>query len=283
MFSYKHILPVILLAWLFTACQKPVADASRTPLLEVEGKFLYREDLDQIVPEGISAEDSTKLADAYLHKWITDVLLYENAKRNISNKAVIDDLVEEYRKSLTIHYYQQRLVAQRLKEPTDDEVAAFYNDYADQFLLSETILRGAFLKVPLTSPNLDRIRTYMRKLDQKSVQQIEQYSLQHAISYDYFVDTWIYFNDLLKKMPIANTDPSAFLQTTRFYETTDTAYCYLLNITDYQLAGSEAPLVFVQEKVRTILYNQRKLNYIKSFESEIYNDALKNGDITYFE
>ena len=56
----------------------------------------------------------------------------------------------------------------------------------------------------------------------------------------------------------------------------------MLNITDYQLAGYPAPLEFVQEKVRTILYNQRKIEYITNFETELYEDAQKDGDITYF-
>ena len=183
---------------------------------------------------------------------------------------------------MTIHYYQQRLVAQRLAEPTDEEVAAFYEKHTDQFLLAENMLRGVYLKVPLASPKVDRVRGYMRKINEKSIQQIEQYSIQHAVSYDYFVDKWLYLNDVLKKMPSAIPDQGAFLSNTKFYETRDSVYTYMLNITDYQLAGSPAPLEFVQEKVRTILYNQRKIEYITNFETELYEDAQKDGDITYF-
>lgn len=282
MLDLKHIALGCCLLLVVGSCQQQAADTSREPVLEVEGKFLYRDDLDKIIPEGTSREDSTNLADGYIRKWITDVLLYENAKRNIANEDVVEDLVEEYRKSLTIHYYQQRLVAQRLDEPTDEEVASFYEKHTDQFLLTENMLRGVYLKVPLASPKVDRVRAYMRKINEKSIQQIEQYSIQHAVSYDYFVDKWLYLNDVLKKMPSSIADQSAFLSNTKYYETKDSVYTYMLNITDYQLAGSPAPLEFVQEKVRAILYNQRKIEYIKNFETELYEDAQKDGDITYF-
>jgi len=283
MLAFKHITLGCCLLLVVGSCQQQVADDnSQQAVLEVEGKFLYRADLDKIIPEGTSFEDSTNLADAYIRKWITDVLLYENAKRNIANEDVVEDMVEEYRKSLTIHYYQQRLVAQRLQEPTNDEAADFYSKHSDQFLLSENMLRGVFLKVPLASPKVDKVRGYMRKLNAKSIQQIEQYSIQHAVSYDYFIDKWIYFNDVLKKMPSSITDQGAFLATTKFYETKDSVYSYMLNISDYQLAGSPAPLEFVQEKVRAILYNQRKMEYIKNFETELYKDAQDDGEITYF-
>lgn len=283
MLNLKHIILGGCLLLVVGSCQQQATDTSHDAILEVEGRFLYCEDLDKIIPEGTSLEDSTHLADAYIRKWITDVLLYQNAKRNIANEDVVEELVEEYRKSLTIHYYQERLVAQRLAEPTDDEVMMFYEQHANQFLLTENLLRGVYLKVPLTSPKIDRVRGYMRKLDEKSIQQIEQYSIQHAVSYDYFVDKWLYFNDLLKRMPEGISDQGAFLSHTKFYETTDSAYTYMLNITDYQLAGTPAPLEFVQEKVRAILYNQRKREYIQKFENELYEDAHKNGDVIYFK
>jgi len=284
MLAFKHITLGCCLLLVVGSCQQQVADdTSQQAVLEVEGKFLYRADLDKIIPEGTSFEDSTNLADAYIRKWITDVLLYENAKRNIANEDVVEDMVEEYRKSLTIHYYQQRLVAQRLQEPTNEEAADFYAKHSDQFLLSENMLRGVFLKVPLASPKVDKVRGYMRKLNEKSIQQIEQYSIQHAVSYDYFIDKWIYFNDVLKKMPASITEQGTFLANTKYYETKDSVYYYMLNITDYQLAGSPAPLEFVQEKVRTILYNQRKMEYIKNFETELYKDAHDDGEITYFD
>jgi hypothetical protein len=65
------------------------ADQTRTPLLEVEGKFLYASDVEQIIPPNVNAKDSAEIAESFIRKWVTDVLLYENAKRNITNKAEI--------------------------------------------------------------------------------------------------------------------------------------------------------------------------------------------------
>ena len=108
---FLPILSVVMV--LFSSCGSKVADGNKSPLLEVEGKFLYYEDIQQIIPPNVNKADSAQIAKSYIRKWVTDVLLYENAKRNITNKSEIDELVESYRKSLTIHQYQQKMIEQQ--------------------------------------------------------------------------------------------------------------------------------------------------------------------------
>ena len=281
----KPCLIIAICGVLCVSCQKkkPEADALRQPLIEVEGRFLYQDELNAVIPQGISTADSAALADAFIRNWATNVLLYENAKRNVANEAEIEQMVEEYRKSLTIHYYQQRLVAQRLGDVSDDEVAAFYEAHATQFPLHDNLLRGVFLKVPNSAPNIDKVRRAFKKLDDdQNIQKLEEYSVQHAASYDYFVDTWILLNDLAKRMPLDNIDQKALLTNNSFYETADSTYTYMLDIVDYKLVGTTAPLEVVNERIRTMLNNQRKMEYIKQFELSLYDDAASSGKITFY-
>ncbi|MGN0186657.1 MAG: hypothetical protein ACI392_02800 [Paludibacteraceae bacterium] len=280
----KQSLPLLLLSCVLAACSlKPQADVAREPLLEVEGQFLYKDELAQIIPAGTAPEDSAVLADAFIRKWATNILLYETAKRNIANEDEIDAMVEEYRKTLTIHYYQQRLVAQRLPEPTDAEVEAFYEQHAGLFPLSENVLCGIFLKVPNGAPKIERVRKTIKDLnDEADLQTLEEYSVRHAAVYEYFPDKWVYFNELTCRMPPLNTDQTHFLENASFYEASDSTYTYFLKVTDYRLVGMATPLDFVQEKIRTILSNQRKLEYLQQFEVSLYDDAVTNGQITFY-
>ena len=152
-----------------SSCTQPVADNERTPLLEVEGKFLYLDEVQDIIPPNVNSQDSTEIADSFIRKWVTDVLLYENAKRNITNKAEIDQLLEDYRKSLIIHQYQQKLIDQRLpKEPTDEEMRTFYDAYTDQFVLTENLIKGMLLVVPSKAPKLANVRSWVQSGNAKA-------------------------------------------------------------------------------------------------------------------
>ena len=76
------------------ACSDKGGDIKRTPVLEVEGKFLYQDEIDQIIPATASLIDSADIAERYIKKWVTDVLVYENAKRNINKLNDIEKRVE---------------------------------------------------------------------------------------------------------------------------------------------------------------------------------------------
>ena len=92
----------------------------------------------------------------------------------------------------------------------------------------------------------------------------------------------MYFSDLICRMPTPDADQARFLENASFYETSDSTYTYFLKVTDYRLVGMAAPLDFVQEKIRTILSNRRKLEYLQQFEVSLYDDAVTNGQITFY-
>lgn len=74
--------------------------------MELDGNFLYREDLQSVLPAGLSKDDSLLFAEHYIRNWVEDILLYDKAQSNIPNNGEIDKLVENYRKALIMHTYQ---------------------------------------------------------------------------------------------------------------------------------------------------------------------------------
>lgn len=280
--TLKNIVWICTVSLCLGSCQKPTSEVGRNPVLEVNGKFLYQDELESILPEGISSEDSVRLTETYIRKWVTDVLLYERARKNVLDEAEIEKLVNEYRKSLTIHNYLQLLVEQRLQQPSDSDISVFYGKHKDEFLLPETIIRGSFLKVPTTAPKLDKVRKSLKSGDVKSLEYLDKYTLQHAANYNYSVDTWIPFTELQKNWPSSIDNVKSFLENGTFYETSDSSYIYMVKLNDYRLQKSLAPLEFAKERIRGILFNQKKMEYIQRVENEIFNDAVKKEVITYF-
>ena len=89
--------------------------------MELDGNFLYREDLQSVLPAGLSKDDSLLFAEHYIRNWVEDILLYDKAQSNIPNNGEIDKLVENYRKALIMHTYQQALIPQRLSEEISEQ------------------------------------------------------------------------------------------------------------------------------------------------------------------
>ena len=268
----------------FESCKSKTPDVARKPYLEVEGKFLYADEIEQVIPPNVNDTDSTEIAQSYVRKWATDVLMYENAKRNITNKTEIDELVENYRKSLTIHQYQQRMIEQRLpKEPAEEDLKAFYSQYGQQLLLTENTLKGLLLVVPKNAQKMANVRGWVQSANSKSLESIEKYSIQNAISYDYFGDKWLPLSEVLKKIPLKIEDAAHFLSANKFVETQDSTQHYFLRILSYRLSGQIEPYDMARKRISNILLNKQKADFISKFENEIYDDAVKDETITFFK
>jgi len=281
-FSFLTI--ILLTLVVIPSCVHKTADVARKPLLEVEGKFLYYDEIQQVMPPNVNDSDSTAIAQSYVRKWVTDVLMYENAKRNITNKNEIDELVESYRKSLTIHQYQQKMIEQRLpKEPSEEDLKAFYTDYSDQLVLKENVIKGLLLIIPQKAPKLSTVRSWVQSANAKSLENIEKYSLQNAISYDYFGDKWLPLSEILKRMPLKIEDPSKFLANNHFVETSDSTQHFFLRIVSYKSSGQVEPYEMAKNRISNILLNKKKADFIEKFEKEIYNDAVENETVTFFK
>jgi hypothetical protein len=282
--KFTFLTIIILTLVVSSSCVHKTPEVARKALLEVEGKFLYADEVQKIIPPNMNDSDSTAIANSYVRKWVTDVLMYENAKRNITNKDEIDELVESYRKSLTIHQYQQKMIEQRLpKEPTEEDMKAFYTQYSDQLILKEGIIKGLLLIIPQKAPKLSIVRSWVQSANSKSLESIEKYSLQNAISYDYFGNKWVPFSEILKRMPLKIEDPSRYLSSNRFVETSDSTEHFFLRIESFKLSGQVEPYEMAKDRISNILINKQKADFISKFEKEIYNDAVSNETITFFK
>ena len=142
-----------LIAWILlfalSACENPQPIRSDV-LVSVKGQNLSRSEVTGLIPRGISSADSLLLAESIVKKWVKDVLVYDVASRNLGDeKAEVDRLVEEYRKSLVRYRYQERLVEEKLRaDIRESEKRDFYERNPGKFVLDKSLIKGVFLKIP---------------------------------------------------------------------------------------------------------------------------------------
>lgn len=106
--------------------------------------------------------------------------------------------------------------------------------------------------------------------------------MQNATIYDYFYDKWVDFDEVMDNLPVHVSDPNAYLKANKFVEVADSSYCYLLNIKEYLSVGSVAPYDYASPQITEMLINQRKVDFLKTFEEELYNDAVRGGDVKFY-
>jgi len=279
----RNLIIFIFAISIFSACRPSVNVGETDALVKVHDHILTRNEVEKIVPKNISSADSLLIAESYVKKWVKDILTYELAERNIGkDEEEINRLVEEYRRSLLRHRYQDHMVRSRLSaEIGENDKMVFYQENIQRFLLDKNLVKGLFLKVPADAPGLNDVRKWYKSDSPEALENIEKYSIQNASIYDYFYDRWVDFDEILDKIPIQITNKGQFLKSNRSVEKTDSVYCYFLNISEYVLSGNTAPYEYAETQIQEMIINKRKVDFLKEFEEELYRDAVRNGKVVF--
>ena len=256
----------------------------KTPLVELDGNFLYREDLQHVLPQNLSTDDSLLFAQHYVRNWAEDILLYQQALQNVSNDVEIENLVYNYRKALIVHAYQQALLQERLAEElTEEELRDYYTNNVDAFKAESPLLKGLFIKVPLTAPQISQVRQWYKSGRQDAVEHLEKYSLQHAVKYEYFYDRWMSASEIWSWLPSKESDMDEFIKKNHHVELKDTAFWSFLNISEYIRTGEQEPYEVARPHVRNMLLNRRQVEFMNQVKSDLYREASEDGKIKCFE
>lgn len=246
------------------------------PIATVGDKTLYRSELVGVVPKGQSSQDSITIIKSYIDKWIRKELLIQKAELNLTDiEKDVDKEIEEYRSSLLIYRYEQSLVNQKLDTIIhENEIEDYYDNYQENFKLADALVKAVLVKVPLSAPKIDNVEKWLKSTKQEDIRQLEGYCFQYAKTYDYFNNDWVSFSQLLQLVPIEVSDKNQFLNSKRDFQAKDSIFAYIVHIKEYKPSGSIPPLKFVQNNIREIILNKRKLKFINELENNIFTDAL---------
>lgn len=269
--------------WL-CSCKRVEINEMKDIVASVGEETLGRSDVTRLIPKGISSSDSLLMAESIIKKWVKDCLVFDVALRNLgSEKEEVDKLVEEYRRSLIRYRYQERLVEEKLQaDIRESDKLSYYEENQDKFVLDKGLIKGLFLKIPIDAPGLSDVKKWYKSIDVVSLEKIEKYSVQNAMIYDYFYDKWVDFDEVMENIPLQVSDPNAFLKANKVVEVSDSSYCYLLNIKEYLPVGDVAPYDYAGARIMEMLVNQRKVEFLRNFENELYNDAIRNGNVKFY-
>lgn len=276
---------ILVAVLLLAGCTPSVDHKGKTPLVEVAGNFLYKEDLQAVMPIGLSQKDSTAFADEYIRNWAEDELLYQKAEENIPDNVKIDERVAAFRKALVMHMYEEELVNQELGNTvSDEEVEAYYRQNSGMFRAGQPYIQGLFMKVPLTASQLSKVRGWYKRNTQDAIDNLSKYGIGNAVSYEYFYDRWIPLSDIAVKLPLKALDTDRdYLNRNRNVEVRDTAFCYFLHVENFLPEGEQLPLEYARSEIKEILINLKRVDFINRMKQDLYKEASEDNDIVYYK
>lgn len=282
-----NLRPIILIGSLFFfllgGCQY-LKSGDQAPkgeeVARVYESYLYQNDLKDVVPPELRGKDSTRFVHNYIKSWAQNMLMVYKAEYNLpESQKHFERQIEQYRNDLLKHAYLEAYTAENLDTTVSDSVIIdYYQRNRDNFLLKENILKLRYLAIPEEAPHLEEIKQLFLSDDDADRAQLRDYSLSYGRSFSLRDTAWIKFARMAELVPVSTFEQEAFLEENSYLELKEKEVLYLVEIMDYRLKGSRAPLSYLKELIRNSVLNRRRLALVDQLEKNLLNDAMDKGE-----
>ena len=275
-----RVLIFIVITLLFFGCGESGKNEKRVPVAEAGDVILFYDQIPVLFQPGANEQDSAGLVQNYVNKWTRKELVLQKAEDNLSPevKKEIEKQIDETRKNLLIYQYQQQMILEKMDTLiAEEELNKYYSDNENSFLLSSNIVKALFIRIPVETPNLGKIKLLARSFNQSDLQELERLCYQFAEKFDDFNERWITIDRLSLELQEDFENQENFLKRNTFFEKTDANSVYLVSIRDYRLRSSLAPYDYVRDDIKRIIWNNRRIEFIQVLENGIYNEALQEN------
>ncbi|MCI7178610.1 MAG: hypothetical protein SOU95_00475 [Candidatus Cryptobacteroides sp.] len=277
-----HILELTaLVAILFSAsaCEWAEQVISGEVVASVGKSRLYRSDLNKVLPSGLSADDSTRLAHQYINTWASDVIFLNIAEKQLSDAELdVTKELEDYRKSLLKYRYEQRYINDRLDTlVTEAQIDEYYRKHPEKFVLQVPVVRADFLCISPESPSLAEFRRNIVSDDVPQMQITDSLAYSSAIKYENFGGRWIDMTVLAKEFGLDYAELMTFRKGEWIERSGDTGLLSIAYIREFVPAGKLAPIGYATPLIRDILLSTRKRELVSNLEQDLLEQARENG------
>lgn len=267
----------VLLATMFIVfgCRDYYMKTERITIAECYGKKLYAEDLEGVVPAGMSKIDSLDRVNAFVDSWIRRQLLIHQAENNLpANEQNFTKQLEDYRNSLIIYAYESQLIGKYLDTiVSDEEIAAYYENHKQNFQLRYTMVKVAYVAVDSDNKHLKDFKKLMSNRDTLMLPQLNALA-EHTAATSYFdVDTWVRLDELLERVPLEIYNTESFLKKNRFVSFEKDDLTYMIRFEDYLMEESVSPLEIEQANIKNILLLKRQKELLSKMNEDLYKKA----------
>ena len=271
----------LLLLLLCTACSKEPQGAEHL-LARVHNRTLYLSELEGMFPPDATQEDSTLIIQAYVNRWVRENILLHEAERNIPPDLNIDRLVRDYRASLVRANYERVLVTQLLDSiVSKQELTEFYEANKDQYQLETPIIRCYFIKVPVPTPQAERLRQLWNSGQVKDMAALRDYCKKYASVSLLNDSAWFSVNEIARQLPEGTLTPENVGAKREFTQKDDSNQFYF-RLFEMKNRREIAPLSYIEDQARKAILHRRKAELLEEVKEDMYESELRRNNIEIF-
>tara|TARA_Y100000739_G_scaffold123164_1_gene105996 strand:- start:1768 stop:2604 length:837 start_codon:yes stop_codon:yes gene_type:complete len=265
----------ILITILLSSCNELTSTKNDKLVSRVGENYLYESE----IPDFSFYEDSLIRKKVFIDSWARENIFFDLSLVNLDQKLIInlDELVGRYKRDLYINSYKDILINSMVDSIIiDSEIDEYYDKNLNKFKLNEDLIKFRFVKIPLDNININKIRNGLIRFSSFDKNLIDSLSFQLA-SYNLNDSLWITKRDFFNQVDFINYEnEKKYVKKGQLISKRDSMYVNLLFIDDILQANSVAPRSYLSDRIKSTIYNNRKILLIRELNKQIINDAIKS-------
>ena len=262
---------------LFISCK---SESNEKNLARFKDVYLNKSEIINEVPITLNQEDSAIFADNYIHKWLVNQMIMDKSEEMIPMEVQkVEKKINKYKMSLISYEFEQFYINKRLDTSISKfQISNYYENHLDDFVLNDYVVKCMYLKVPKKSKFIKEIKKNYSLTNEEMIDEIMKIGQNEEVSLYYNPEEWVFFDDLMKQIPILEKySKIEFIKKKKKVILEFNNYIYFVNVFDYIIKNGTSPLSFEENKIKSIILNQRAKSLRKKLRQDLYNDGIKNN------
>jgi hypothetical protein len=269
---------LLIVVVLIISCESIVKNTQDILIARAENHYLYLSDIKEKLGLFQSKEDSIAMVRGFINNWARKKLLYEKSLINlpINKISQINSMVDDYKSSLYRNTYREFILKSLMDSVFGKElISDFYYDNKNNFKLKEPLYRIRIIGFPLDNVDRREITGRFRRFESKDIYYLDSLSFQFS---SYFLADTIWLNklDVFEKVSFLNNENvDYYLKKQNYFEVKDSLDLYLFKVIQMLDQNQIAPLPYIENTIKKIVFNKKKIEFLKEFDKDILRDAIK--------
>ncbi|MBL1280518.1 MAG: hypothetical protein COA33_009610 [Fluviicola sp.] len=258
---------------LFSSCandKKTVATVGNVALTEDDAVLLLQS-------KGYNLGDSSQYI-TIIDEWCEQQAFLQSLKKSNPEKYRLIELRSDaFSSDLARFFIEEQEYKKRLDTiVSEEEILEYYQSNQEEFVLQDYLVKALYLKIPVEldfkSENVNQ--NFLLKND-KDLAELNSYAKLYAQNYYFNDSTWIYFNEIVKDVPVSkyNVDNIVLNRSKTYFS--DDQFTYFINIIDFKLKTEAPPVSFLSNDIKRIIVSHRLQELIEKNESKLIQ-RIKN-------
>ena len=263
---------------LTVSCSRFVPDEEGV-IARIGSNYLHINDLKSELSNYKDKPDSLIKLKSLIDDWALNELLIQQAKLNLPESDIfkLEVLVNNYRRDLYSNTYIKSAVSKSLDTLISNfEIQNFLENNQDLFILKAPLFQVRYIHLPPDNVDQSEIQRSFQRFNDFDIKFLDSLSFQFY-SFILSDSVWINKNNLTSQVTFLNQKNfNTYIRKSKFFKIEDTLGVYLFYVKDFLKEGDIAPNTIFKPTIKNIILNRRKLDFIKKFEKDILQDAIKS-------